>query len=60
MDILFLSANNVFNTDFVETVGYQTLGRNVRFEVHFKLLVLARNQVHVLTKFWQFYRLPYR
>jgi len=33
----FLSANNVFNSDFVETVGYQTLGRNVRFGVQFQL-----------------------
>jgi vitamin B12 transporter len=33
----FLSANNVFNSDFVETLGYQTLGRNIRFGVQFQL-----------------------
>jgi len=33
----FLSVNNVFNTDFIEMVGYQTLGRNVRFGVQFQL-----------------------
>lgn len=32
-----LSINNILNTDFEETIGYQTLGRNIRFGIDWRL-----------------------
>ena len=33
---LFVNVNNIFNEEFVETIGYTTLGRNFKIGLDFK------------------------
>lgn len=34
--LVFISANNIFNENYVETIGYTTKGRNFKVGMNFK------------------------